>query len=75
MYYKIYPLIAAEEQFAATLQYLASGDSKQSKKFQYKMGKSTINGIIDEACYAFWDSVAVFVNIPRTAYDWMRKYL
>ena len=38
------------------------------------MGKSTINGIIDEACYAFWDSVAVFVNIPRTAYDWMRKY-
>ena len=39
------------------------------------MGKSTINGIIDKACYAFWDSVAVFVNIPRTAYDWMRKYL
>ena len=46
--YKVRPPISAEERLAATLRYLASGDSKQSISYQYKMGKSTINGIIDE---------------------------
>ena len=41
--YKVRPPISAEERLSATLRYLATGDSKQSISYQYKMGKSTIN--------------------------------
>ena len=30
------------------------------------MGKSTINGIIDEVCDAIWESPADFVKTPTT---------
>ena len=64
--YKVCPPISAEERLAATLRYLASGDSKQSISYQYKMGKSTINGIIDEVCDAIWESLADYVKTPTT---------
>ena len=59
--YKVRPPISVEERLAATLRYLASGDSKQSVSYQYKMGKSTIKGIIDEVCDAICESIADFV--------------
>ena len=37
--YKVRPPISAEERLAAALRYLASGDSRQSISYQYKMGK------------------------------------
>ena len=64
--YKVRPQISAEERLAATLRYLASGNSKQSISYQYKMEKSTINGIIDEVCNAIWESLADFVKTPTT---------
>ena len=67
--YKVRLPISAEERLAATLRYLASGDSKQSISYQYKMGKSTINGIIDEVCDAIWESLADFVKTPTTPQD------
>ena len=48
----------------------ARGDSKQSISYQYEMGKSTINGIIDEVCDAIWESFADFVKTPTTPQDW-----
>ena len=48
--------VPPNERLAATLRYLASGDSKQSTSFQFKLGKSTVAGIIDEVCEAMWDS-------------------
>ena len=34
------------------------------------MGKSTINGIIDEVCDAIWESLADFVKTPTNPQDW-----
>ena len=68
--YKVRAPILAEERLAVTLRYLASGDSKQSISFQYKMGKSTINGIIDEVCDALWSALASYVKAPSTLNDW-----
>ena len=68
--YKVGPPISAEERLAATLRYLGSGDLKQSTSYQYKIGKYTINGIIDEVCDAIWESLADFVKTPTTSQDW-----
>ena len=64
--HKVCSPILAEERLAGPLRYLASGDSKQSISYQYKMGKSTINGIVDEVCDAIWESPADFVKTPTT---------
>ena len=64
--HKVCSPILAEERLAGTFRYLASGDSKQSISYQYKMGKSTINGIIDEVCDTIWESPADFVKTPTT---------
>ena len=34
------------------------------------MGKSTINGVIDEVCDTIWESLADFVETPTTPQDW-----
>ena len=68
--YKVGPPISAEERLAATLRYLGSGDLKQSTSYQYKIGKYTINAIIDEVCDAIWESLADFVKTPTTSQDW-----
>ena len=34
------------------------------------MGKSTINGVIDEVCDTIWESLADFVKTPTTPQDW-----
>ena len=67
--YKVRPPISAEERLAATLRYLGSGDSNQSTSYQYKIGKYTTNGIIDEVCDAIWESLADFVK-TTTSQDW-----
>ena len=38
------------ERLAVTLRYLASGDSQTSIGFLFKMGRSTVNRIIEEVC-------------------------
>ena len=45
--YKFCPPISAEERLAATLRYLAISYSKQPISYQYKIEKSTMNGIIE----------------------------
>ena len=42
------------ERLAVTLRYLASGDSQTSIGFLFKMGRSTVNRIIEEVCTELW---------------------
>ena len=42
--------ISPEEGLAVTLRYLATGDSQNSLGFMFKLGRSTVNGIINEVC-------------------------
>ena len=66
------PPIPPNERLAATLRYLASGDTKQSISFQFKLGKSTVSGIIDEVCEAIWDALSDYVKAPKTLEEWMK---
>ena len=68
--YKVCAPIPAEEILEATRQHLVSGDSKQSISYQLKIGKSTMNGIIDESCDAIWESLNEYVKTPITMQDW-----
>ena len=42
--------ISAEKRLAIILRYFASGDNQQSIAFLFKVGHSTVNGIINEVC-------------------------
>ena len=50
--------ISAGECLAITLRYLVTGDSMQTISFSYRVGHSTVCGIIDDTCHALWDVLA-----------------
>ena len=50
--------ISAGGRLAATLRFLASGESQQSLSFVYLIGKSTLSRIIRETCDAIFEAVA-----------------
>ena len=64
--------ISAEERLAITLRYLASGDSQQSIAFVFKVGHSTVNGIINEVCDMLWNSLFEYVTPPSKGSDWKK---
>ena len=50
--------ISAGERLAITLRYLVTGDSMQTISFSYRVGHSTVCGIIDSTCDALWTGVS-----------------
>ena len=59
------------ERLAVTLRYLASGDSQTSIGFLFKMGRSTVNGIIEKVCTELWRVLSPdYVRRPTTATEW-----
>jgi len=42
--------ISAAERLCLTIRYLATGDSQQSLSFAFRIGRSTVSGIIRETC-------------------------
>ena len=66
----IRPPIPPEERLAVTLCYLATGNTKQSIAFEFKLGRSTVSSIIDEVCEELWDVLANFVQPPSAKNDW-----
>ena len=54
--------ISPEERFAVTLRYLATGDSQHSLGFLFKLGRSTVNGIINEVCGNFGKHYRIMLN-------------
>eukprot|EP00118_Oscarella_pearsei_P015909 m.147748 g.147748 ORF g.147748 m.147748 type:complete len:152 (+) comp38474_c0_seq3:202-657(+) len=51
------PEISAAERLALTIRFLATGNSQQSISFSYRVGKSTVCGIVRETCAAIWESL------------------
>ena len=63
--------ISPTERLADTLRYLASGDSQTLIGFLFKMGRSTVNGIIEEVCTELWRVLSPdYVRRPTTATEW-----
>ena len=65
--------ITAAERLTLTLRYLASGDAQQSQSFNFRIGKSTVSGIIRETCDAIWNVLhGVYLKTPSTPREWKK---
>ncbi|XP_024886829.1 protein ANTAGONIST OF LIKE HETEROCHROMATIN PROTEIN 1-like [Temnothorax curvispinosus] len=53
-----------------TLRYLASGDLMSSLAMSYRLGKSTVSGIIQETCEAIWETLQHRVLFQPSQQRW-----
>ena len=61
------------ERLAITLCYLVTGDSMQTISFSYRVGHSTVSGIIDSTCEAIWNVLLPeYMQKPSTPAEWRR---
>ncbi|XP_069601629.1 uncharacterized protein [Ranitomeya imitator] len=57
--------IPAEERLLVTLRFLATGESLSSFHFQYRLGISTLSGIVADTCRALWNVLLdEFIPLP-----------
>ncbi|XP_069616265.1 uncharacterized protein [Ranitomeya imitator] len=62
--------IPPEEHLLVTLRFLATGESLSSLHFQYRIGISTLSGIVVDTCRALWNVLREeFIPVP-TADMW-----
>ena len=54
------------------MRYLATGDSQHSLGFMFKLGRSTVNGIINEVCEELWNALSDYVKPPTSVDDWKK---
>ncbi|XP_069603217.1 uncharacterized protein [Ranitomeya imitator] len=60
--------ISAEERLLVTLRFLATGETLRSLHFQFRIGVSTLSGIIAETCRALWDNLREeYLPVPTSA--------
>ena len=63
--------ISAGERLAITLRYLVTGDSMQTISFSYRVGHSTVCGIIDSTCDALWTVLCrEYLRMPSNLEEW-----
>ena len=63
--------ISAGERLAITLWYLVTGDSMQTISFSYRIGHSTVCGIIDSTCHAIWNVLyQEYLRRPSSQKEW-----
>ena len=63
--------IPAEERLAATLRFLASGETYDSLMHQYRIHKTTISKIVPEVCQAIYDTLKDrYFSVPNTKEEW-----
>ncbi|XP_016656676.1 putative nuclease HARBI1 [Acyrthosiphon pisum] len=48
-------ILSPREILSATLRYLATGDSMASIMYSFRIGESTVSGLIKECCLALWE--------------------
>ncbi|XP_073427866.1 uncharacterized protein [Dendrobates tinctorius] len=64
--------IPPEERLLVTLRFLATGESLSSLHLQYRLGISTLSGIVADTCRALWDVLCPeFLPLP-TAEKWLQ---
>lgn len=80
---KIGPLISVQqtnyrrpippaERLAICLRFLATGDSYRTIAYSYRVGVSTVQGVVNQVTRAIWDAlVEEFLPVPSTE-DWRR---
>ena len=65
--------VPPDERLAITLRYLVTGDSMQTISFSYRVGHSTVSGIIDSTCDALWNVLLPqYMASPTTPAEWKR---
>ena len=65
--------ISPSEKLSLTLHYLAYGSSQQSISFSYRLGRSTVSGIIKETCEAIWDCLSEkYCQSPQKQEHWKK---
>ena len=57
----------------SALRYLATGDSQQSRSFDFRIGKSTVSNIIHETCDGICQALLEkYLTAPESTEDWLR---
>ena len=65
--------IPTAERLAITLRYLVTGDSMQTISFSYRVGHSTVSGIIEDTCDALWAVLMPeYMRRPTSEEEWRR---
>ncbi|XP_031327719.1 protein ANTAGONIST OF LIKE HETEROCHROMATIN PROTEIN 1-like isoform X2 [Photinus pyralis] len=65
--------ISAKDRLSVTLRYLATGESYKSLSFSFRMGQSTIAGIIPEVCIAIYNNLKnQYLKMPTTTQEWLK---
>ncbi|XP_048514947.1 protein ANTAGONIST OF LIKE HETEROCHROMATIN PROTEIN 1-like [Athalia rosae] len=64
--------ISASTRLALTLRYLASGDSMVSMSYAFRIGKSTVSGIISETCEVLWIILHEKVLLQPSTGNWIK---
>ena len=63
--------ISPEERLAVTLRFLASGESQQSLSFSYRIGRSTLSGILKQTCDVMYSCLSeLYLSPPSSQTDW-----
>ena len=63
--------ITPAERLALTVRYLATGNSQVSLSFSFRIGKSTVCGIVRETCEAIWKALQrEYVKAPSSEEEW-----
>jgi hypothetical protein len=63
--------ISPGERLAITLCYLVTDDSMQTNSFNFRVGHSTVCGIIDNTCDALWNVLSPeYLRRPATQEEW-----
>ncbi|XP_061578688.1 uncharacterized protein LOC133444800 [Cololabis saira] len=63
--------ISARERLSLTLRFLATGETFQSLRFQYRIGTSTVSQIVMETCTALHEVLKEdFLKTPSTEAEW-----
>ena len=61
------------ERLAITLRFLVTGDSMQTISFSFRVGRSTVSGIIDTTCEALWEVLLPhYLQRPSSKEEWKR---
>ena len=58
-------------QIFSCFRHLAHGDSHQTISFSYRVGHSTVGGIVEETCKAIWDVLQpMHLKFPQSMQEW-----